>query len=490
MDNFIQRIVECVTSKSSRISIVINPDGFLSRSDTQVEVLKRSGLLLLPVCSSIELRVRYELYDKSSDSKVCYIVDSFDNILPDIKSRCNKAPLFSIARLLPACNEMTLLQYGNLSFGMAYYIFNKKFTSNLSVNETNNILAEAENHYGMSSNQIIEDLKNIQLNWNDVATIENISLLLNKAIKNDLYDEVAIAINGINEDFQRFEDEKYFQLVNASPIQKPKMVHKVLPHLNHKHSRTDKIALIVIDGMTYWQYLLLDKELKGCGIITSNDFTFSWLPSITQLSRQAIFRGEAPHENYSQSPMSENTLWCNYWTSTSINTSKRNADYEVGYTHGSLSIDNGSQIKIALVDTNLDDKMHALSSIKELYLLTENWAKEAALDIKAIHEQDYQIYITTDHGNIYASPWRNLTSQEKTFLFSVGSRGNRHLIYKEADYLNDFLSNNAEIKDELLVHDKWAVWRHIKSFSNKEGITHGGSHFLEVVIPFITINKK
>ena len=26
--------------------------------------------------------------------------------------------------------------------------------------------------------------------------------------------------------------------------------------------------------------------------------------------------------------------------------------------------------------------------------------------------------------------------------------------------------------------------------SNKDGITHGGAHFLEVVIPFITIRKK
>lgn len=102
----------------------------------------------------------------------------------------------------------------------------------------------------------------------------------------------------------------------------------------------------------------------------------------------------------------------------------------------------------------------------------------------------YQIYITTDHGNIQASPWRLLNSCEKTFLYEKESRGNRHLIYSNNDYLKQFVAENEDIKNDLLIKDNWAVWRNTKSFSNKIGITHGGAHFLEVVIPFIIINKK
>lgn len=150
--------------------------------------------------------------------------------------------------------------------------------------------------------------------------------------------------------------------------------------------------------------------------------------------------------------------------------------------------------RIALVDTDLDEKMHSSSSNKELYLLTENWAHDTAKDIKELHENGYHIYITTDHGNVYTSPWRNLTSQEKTFLFEKESRGKRHLIYSKKEYLDRFISSNNDIENQLLSTEKWtnnsAVWRNLYSFNNNECITHGGSHFLEVVIPFITIKKK
>jgi biotin operon repressor len=292
----------------------------------------------------------------------------------------------------------------------------------------------------------------------------------------------------LNANFQDFIDKRYFSFINSSSVQKPKMVHKILPHLTHAHQRTDKVALLVIDGMTYWQYLILDKTLNNIGISTKKDMTLAWLPSITKLSRQAIFRGEAPKTDYRQSPTDENRLWVDYWTSRPA--PKRMQDYEIAYTHGNLTLDNNSCYRQAMVDTNLDEKMHALNSNKDLYALTKNWAEEVAEDIKTIHDQGYQIYITTDHGNVLANPWRALNSQEKTYLYERESRGNRHLIYNNADYLKSFLQSNSDIEESLLVHGEWAVWRNAKSFSNKDGITHGGAHFLEVVIPFITIKKK
>ena len=69
MDEFVHRIVESLTTDGKRLSVVRNPDGFLLGVDTQQKVLTTSGLLLLPVNSGIELRVRYELEDKHSDKR-------------------------------------------------------------------------------------------------------------------------------------------------------------------------------------------------------------------------------------------------------------------------------------------------------------------------------------------------------------------------------------------------------------------------------------
>ena len=97
MDSFIQRIIDSITSETHLISVVNNPDGFLSRPDTQEKILKESGLLLLPIESSIELRVRFELSDKNSGNKVCYIYDDVESILPDIMMHIYVAPTFKIS---------------------------------------------------------------------------------------------------------------------------------------------------------------------------------------------------------------------------------------------------------------------------------------------------------------------------------------------------------------------------------------------------------
>lgn len=62
-------------------------------------------------------------------------------------------------------------------------------------------------------------------------------------------------------------------------------------------------------------------------------------------------------------------------------------------------------------------------------------------------------------------------------------------MYQDDQAMFNFVESNIDIDKELLVHDKWIVWRTEKCFKNQDIITHGGAHFLEVVIPFVTIDK-
>lgn len=488
MDEFVNKIVTLLTTTNKRLSAVKNPDGFLLRDDTRKILFEKSGLELLQIKSGIELRVRYELTDKFSDKRICYVVDDTNDLLPDLKSFIFEAPVFTLAKMIPSYDKNEILQ-SNVNFDMASFIYNKKITRNLSLEETRFIVTEADDIYGWDIKENITALKSIELRWENVETIDKISTIIINAIKKDAYDEIKPAIEQLNDNFQEFLDKRYYFNINSSYIQKPQMVHKILPYIEHKHQRFDKVALIVIDGMSFWQYLILDQLLAQKGIETKKDMTFAWVPSITKLSRQAIFRGEAPTTDYNQSPTQESHLWTNYWTSSKRSPQKQMQDYEVNYTHGKLSINNNSY-RQAFVDVTIDEKMHSLDSNKDLLALTKNWAEKISDDIKIIHEQNYHIYITTDHGNILSEPWRSLNNQEKTYLFDKESRGRRHVIYNNTNYLNYFINTNQEIKNQLLIHDSWAVWRNTKSFFNNQSITHGGAHFLEVIIPFITIKKK
>lgn len=487
MDDLIKALERRLTIARTHLTIVRNPDGFLLRPDVQQRVLKECQLLLLPISSSIELRVRYELIDKQSLEKVCYVMEKQFEVLPDLLNDVHALPTFSLANLMPACNE-TELRQAAMTFSMASYIYDKHYTYNLTIEQTRQVINEAMILYGEDSTSISEKLHAIKLEWDKVETIDEISKVLLKAIGQNAYSAIEETINDLNADFQKFVDNRYFSLSNTSHVKKPKMVNKVLPYLAYKHDRTDKIALIVVDGMTYWQYLILHRELEEAGLAPRKDCTFAWMPTITKLSRQAIFKGEIPNHNYVQSPSHENELWTEFWMNYYDN-SKRMNKHEIVYTHGSIQLSDTCPLRQAFVDVTLDDVMHHLPSNKDLFDVTENWAKDAAKSILELHKQGFTVYITTDHGNVYSHGWRNLLPEEKTFLYKNESRGKRHLMYQDDQAMFNFVDLNIDICKDLLVHDKWIVWRTAKCFSNQDIITHGGAHFLEVVIPFITIDK-
>jgi hypothetical protein len=99
----------------------------------------------------------------------------------------------------------------------------------------------------------------------------------------------------------------------------------------------------------------------------------------------------------------------------------------------------------------------------------------------------YKVFLTTDHGNVEAKGWRRLTPQEKVYLYGDESRGKRHLIYDDANGMDELY--NQMDHDNVWRYEDWIVWRNRESFSSKgcQEITHGGCHFLEVLVPFIKI---
>jgi hypothetical protein len=232
--------------------------------------------------------------------------------------------------------------------------------------------------------------------------------------------------------------------------------------------------------MAYWQYLVLKGQLGD--LVQEESVIFSWMPSITMLSRQAIFRGDNPLQDYKQCPSNEEKLWQQFWINAGVNA----ADVQYIYDGDELEAYPTTK-RLALVTNELDDKMHASTDNSDLIALTENWARRFASKIKYLKESGFTVYLTTDHGNVLSNGWRNLTSQEKTFLYKDGSRGTRHLIYDNLDEMKEFVAKNAEMT--FLTHQNWAVMTGDRCFKKggQEMITHGGSHFLEVLIPFVKL---
>ncbi len=482
----IQKIAQKVTVDYCRLTFVENPDRFLFNDEVCRLLCKEQGLEIVKG-SQLSLRIHFELhYKQNPNSRYVYICNHANALLPDLKKEGVKLE-FSITDVFPLFADKTLLRKESLD--VLEVLYSEYVGKRVSLTEGKCILANINSRVSEQHQISVATFRyRLQVgdfDWKDLPrTIRDISTILTEAIGAGVIDDLWNEVIDLNQKFQKWLDESYFSTLVSSSLIAPKSVNRILPHLSTNYHQDDKLALVVVDGMSYWQYIILKSYLKKNGFKTNDNSIVSWLPSITMLSRQAIFRGETPLQDYQQNPQNEAKLWKNYWQQRGF------SDFEVQYLYNTdeFTINDGVK-RLSFVTIEMDEKIHASADLKELHLLTEYWCTRFISKLEAIAEKGFTIYFTADHGNVLAKGWRSIKQEEKVYLFKDGSRGDRHLIYTDKEEQNRFANANAELN--LLSHDNWLCLRDDKCFaSNKtEKITHGGSHFMEVAIPFIKITK-
>ena len=483
-DKLIQQVAKRITVEYCRLTFVRNTDGFLNdvevctllSQDCQVEVVRGSQL---------QLRLHYELeYKSSPDEKFVYICQQTDTLLPDMLKE-GKVMDFSISDLFPLFADKALVRRQPLQVLEWLYDEIGLRRTNLAEGKmmVDRLLCRFNENRNHSVFHLRERLNRLEINWADSQkTIAAVSEIMVDAIKAGVIEEMDDVIEKINNQFQDWLNEHYFGVLQSNPLLGAKSVNRILPHLAANYQHEDKVAMMVVDGFAYWQYVVLKRYLESQNIKTKDSTIVSWLPSITMLSRQAIFRGNTPMMDYHQSPENERKLWRSYWQSQS------HSQFEIQYISDDDEFAINESVKrLAVVTVEMDKKMHSSYDYRDLLSLTENWCPRITEKIKVIIEAGYSLYLTTDHGSVLSKGWRALSQVEKVFLYKDGSRGKRHLIYNNEEEFLRFAKENGELG--MLAHDHWLCMRNNLCFArnNERMITHGGCHFEEVVIPFIKI---
>ncbi len=93
-----------------------------------------------------------------------------------------------------------------------------------------------------------------------------------------------------------------------------------------------KVALVVVDGLAFDQWLVVQQEISQQHPAWRFDenAAFAWVPTITSVSRQAIFAGKAPlyFPSSIYSTGREASLWQQFWVDHGL------ASHEVAYLKG------------------------------------------------------------------------------------------------------------------------------------------------------------
>lgn len=480
-NSLIKNIAIDLKDQSTKVLLVENNDKFLFREDV-ISALSNEGIKISQG-TTLKHRVDFELRD--NEFLLILLSDSHQKYLEDIINKSKRHEFF-LEKYIGSYHIPSVIDKDLQTLDI---LFKKNPVINLSKQETlaelNKIKAlKPANAFNISlfKNVIESELNQQTIDWGKV--IKAISEGLTSTIGSEQYLAVVDVISNVNDAFQKELKNNYAQLKNSSAVKSPKIVSKILDYIDFNF-HNDKIALIVVDGLSWWQYDLFRKKIGGS---KQEGIVYSWLPSITQLSRQAIFKGDSPDRAYRQNPANEERLWFNYWKSKGLN------EFEIRYNHEKIHLENLSPLKrFGLVFKDLDDYMHSSKDFTDLLKLTENWIVRSQIVevINQLVNEDFKVFITSDHGNIQAKGWRSLKGREKLGTNKSGSRSERHIEYSE-DWLKDeLLTNNPDLNDSVVQEEQAIYFKNNYSFSSKESlVTHGGSHILEVLVPFIEISNE
>lgn len=309
---------------------------------------------------------------------------------------------------------------------------------------------------------------------------------------------------------------KYPSLHNLASSKRPAMVHHIAPHLAYHFTATGassagsgppkKHALVVVDGLAMDQWVVLRNGVRnaiGEDVHIEEDGCFAWVPTLTCVSRQAIFAGKAPFLFAASlsTTSKEPTHWKNFWDDHGA---KR---VEVGYVKEGKSQEPESfrqaVMKLAehpkmrmlgVVIGKVDQSMHGIEGGSSgMHAMVRDWAHNGGVGelLRRLLDLGYEITVTADHGNIHGSgigkPNAGVIADE---------RGER------AHVFNDALTRSKFAKEyegsiewpQVGLPDDWrtllAPGRGAFVPEGKHTVGHGGIAMEEVIVPFVKIVRR
>ncbi len=305
----------------------------------------------------------------------------------------------------------------------------------------------------------------------------------------------------INNRFQNWIQQHYDSL-SSLPASKPVMVHQIAKSLAYR--RTDlheaKTALIVMDGMSYDQWLCIKAELDLKTYETSEDTLCAWIPTLTSISRQSIFNASVPYyfAQHIGSTVKEPNNWQRYWEdngvpSQSIHYLRMDGTGDIG-AELEKQVNLRSALVIGLVLNVIDDIMHGMNlGSAGMHSQIKHWVKQGYFGslLQLLIDHGYTVWITSDHGNLECEGIGNIQDGSLS-----ETKASRVRIY-QSEELRDWAALKS---DGSLVwtpkglpnglYSLFAPYQASYHSIGKKIVTHGGISLEEVMVPLVKIYRK
>ncbi|MDA3917247.1 MAG: BREX-3 system phosphatase PglZ [Deltaproteobacteria bacterium] len=309
--------------------------------------------------------------------------------------------------------------------------------------------------------------------------------------------------NRLNQIFAPWLKNHFAGLMNLPPTN-PVMLHHIPRQMGRiiEGSSQNRVALIVIDGLAMDQWISIRQVLQEYSkeLIMHESAVFAWIPTITSVSRQALFSGKPPlyFPKSIHTTNNEKKLWQQFWGNFGL------SRFDVGYQR---SLGNGDAVKainsvidpertrvVGLVIDTVDKIMHGMQlGTAGMHGQIKQWCENGFLSsmIEYLLKHKYQVWLTSDHGNIECKgigrPAEGVIAQ---------TRGERARIYSTPelrDQVSKKFPGSIPWQSNGLPSEYYPlIANETKAFVNKGKtiVTHGGISIEEVIVPMVKFEKR
>jgi len=305
----------------------------------------------------------------------------------------------------------------------------------------------------------------------------------------------------INDRFQIWIQQHYDSL-SSLPSTKPVMVHQVAKSMAYRRAemQTAKTALIVMDGMSFDQWLCIKAELDLGGYNLHEDALFAWLPTLTSISRQSIFNAAVPFYfgQYLGSTAKEESHWKRFWEDNGVGAQGMRYLRMDGIGEIATELEKQVNLKstsvMGIVLNVIDDIMHGMNlGSAGLHSQIRHWAKQGHFSafLKVLIDHGFEIWITSDHGNLECEGIGNI--QDGSLSETKASRVRIYQSEALRDQAVDKTDTSLAWTPKGLPNDLYCLFAPYRGCYHPVGkkiVSHGGISLEEVMVPLVKIYRK
>lgn len=304
-----------------------------------------------------------------------------------------------------------------------------------------------------------------------------------------------------DERLQQWVSKHYADLPSLPIAKGPVMVHHIPRFLSTRRSAGEaRIALLVFDGLAIDQWVQIREALAQRAprrLVFEESACFAWLPTLTSVSRQALFSGLKPREfaDTIASTASEPAQWSRFWQDQGLRAN------EVLYRKGIQRTDQLAELDAAIavpsikvagivVDT-VDEIVHgAVLGKRGIAAQIASWCESGFVDqlFSLLLDKGYHLYLTADHGNVESTgigrPNQGVIAEMRGERVRV-YRKESLLVESAATYPGTVRLDIAGLPTNFM--PLFAGARTAFVPAGDQVVVHGGISIEELIVPFVKV---